>query len=203
LDSPQALNVLMLKILENSNRNFTFSALLTLLLDTPAELSAAAGAAAAAAAAAAGHEDAPSAGVLFAQQQARWADLVVKCLIKSTKALPQVIQVCAQSCSAWPAGCMPSHGPRPALTTARCWSPTPPATLTAPLFHTQTNNNTHTQSIDVCSLLHSIHGFFEALGVEEIRRRSQADDKPLRMVKTILHELCKTQGLNIYKCVAY
>lgn len=76
----QALNVLMLKILENSNRNFTFSALLGLLLDTPTELMSAAAA---------------SGSAQQAQmQQARWADLVVKCLIKSTKALPQVIEVC-------------------------------------------------------------------------------------------------------------
>lgn len=73
----QALNVLMLKILENSNRNYTFSALLSLLLDTPAEL-------AVGPAAPAGAQQ---------LQQARWADLVVKCLIKSTKALPQVIEV--------------------------------------------------------------------------------------------------------------
>jgi cytoskeleton-associated protein 5 len=71
----QALNVLMLKILENSNRNFTFSALLALLLDTPAELTSAGSA------------------QQVQMQQARWADLVVKCLIKSTKTLPQVIEV--------------------------------------------------------------------------------------------------------------
>ena len=75
----QALNVLMLKILENSNRNYTFSALLALLLDTPTELMAGA-------AAAGGAQQTQ-------MQQARWADLVVKCLIKSTKALPQVIEV--------------------------------------------------------------------------------------------------------------
>lgn len=74
----QALNVLMLKILENSNRNFTFSALLSLLLDTPTELTG-------------GLVAAPGAPQQL--QQARWADLVVKCLIKSTKALPQVIEV--------------------------------------------------------------------------------------------------------------
>lgn len=55
------------------------------------------------------------------------------------------------------------------------------------------------QTIDLYSLLLSIHGFFEALGVDEIRRRSQADDKPLRMVKTILHELCKLKGTEIYR----
>jgi hypothetical protein len=74
--APQALNVLMLKILENSNRNYTFSALLSLLLEPPIELTAGATTAGGA-----------------QLQQARWADLVVKCLIKSTKALPQVIEV--------------------------------------------------------------------------------------------------------------
>ena len=37
----------------------------------------------------------------------------------------------------------------------------------------------------------SIHDYFMGLGVDEIRRRGAEDDKPLRMVKTILHELCK------------
>jgi cytoskeleton-associated protein 5 len=55
------------------------------------------------------------------------------------------------------------------------------------------------QTIDLRGLLLSLHAFFEALGVEEIRRRSHADDKPLRMVKTILHELCKLKGTEIYK----
>lgn len=55
------------------------------------------------------------------------------------------------------------------------------------------------QTIDLRSLLLSIHAFFEALGVDEIRRRSHADDKPLRMVKTILHELCKLKGTDIYR----
>ena len=36
--------------------------------------------------------------------------------------------------------------------------------------------------------------FFHSLGVDEIRRRGQCDDKPLRMVKTILHEVCKLVG---------
>jgi hypothetical protein len=37
------------------------------------------------------------------------------------------------------------------------------------------------------------------LGVEEIRKRSAAEDKPLRMVKTILHQLCKMLGYGVYK----
>jgi len=37
------------------------------------------------------------------------------------------------------------------------------------------------------------------LGVEEIRKRSAAEDKPLRMVKTILHQICKLTGYNVYQ----
>ena len=37
---------------------------------------------------------------------------------------------------------------------------------------------------------------FMGLGVDEIRRRGAEDDKPLRMVKTILHELCKLKVCN-------
>ena len=39
-----------------------------------------------------------------------------------------------------------------------------------------------------------LHEYFEQLGVEEIRRRSAVNDKPLRMAKTVLHELCKIKG---------
>jgi hypothetical protein len=45
------------------------------------------------------------------------------------------------------------------------------------------------QDIDLHALLLSIHEFFEALGGEEIRRRGAREDKPLRMVKTVLHEV--------------
>ena len=47
------------------------------------------------------------------------------------------------------------------------------------------------QELDLDMLLMSIHDYFMGLGVDEIRRRGADDDKPLRMVKTILHELCK------------
>lgn len=47
------------------------------------------------------------------------------------------------------------------------------------------------QELDLDMLLMSIHDYFMGLGVDEIRRRGAEDDKPLRMVKTILHELCK------------
>ena len=55
------------------------------------------------------------------------------------------------------------------------------------------------QNIDLAALLSSIHNFFEDLGLDEIRRRASRDDKPLRMVKTILHELCKLKGSEIYR----
>lgn len=45
-------------------------------------------------------------------------------------------------------------------------------------------------------LLMSVHDYFMGLGVDEIRRRGAEDDKPLRMVKTILHELCKLKVCN-------
>ncbi len=47
------------------------------------------------------------------------------------------------------------------------------------------------QDINMDELLLAIHSFFMDLGVDEIRRRGAEDDKPLRMVKTVLHELCK------------
>ncbi len=40
----------------------------------------------------------------------------------------------------------------------------------------------------------SIHKFFEALGAEEVSRRHNTDDKPYRMVKTILHEVRTRAG---------
>jgi len=37
----------------------------------------------------------------------------------------------------------------------------------------------------------TLHMFFESLGSDEIKRRGLEEDKPLRMAKTLLHELCK------------
>ena len=36
-----------------------------------------------------------------------------------------------------------------------------------------------------------IHHYFMSLGVDEIRRRGAQDEKSLRMVKSILHEITK------------
>jgi hypothetical protein len=47
------------------------------------------------------------------------------------------------------------------------------------------------QDVDLATVLLGVHEFFQALGIDEIRQRGTADDKPLRMVKTLLHELCK------------
>lgn len=59
----------MLKLLENCDRNASFAALLSLLLEAPPGV--------------AGEPE----------LEARWSDLVVKCLIKITKALPATIDV--------------------------------------------------------------------------------------------------------------
>eukprot|EP00245_Coleochaete_scutata_P012740 TRINITY_DN4980_c0_g4_i2.p1 TRINITY_DN4980_c0_g4~~TRINITY_DN4980_c0_g4_i2.p1 ORF type:complete len:391 (-),score=85.53 TRINITY_DN4980_c0_g4_i2:134-1180(-) len=72
---------------------------------------------------------------------AKFSDLVVKCLIKQTKALHITIN-----------------------------------------------------EVDLDCLLESIFLYLQELGMEEIRRRAGADDKPLRMVKTVLHELVKVKG---------
>jgi hypothetical protein len=57
------------------------------------------------------------------------------------------------------------------------------------------------RSVDVSALLLEVHDFFDSLGVDEIRRRGQADDKPLRMVKTILHEVTKLLGHDVHDCL--
>nr|VDD06188.1 unnamed protein product [Brassica oleracea] len=52
--------------------------------------------------------------------------------------------------------------------------------------------------VELDRLLQSIHVYLQELGMEEIRRRrAGADDKPLRMVKTVLHELVKLRGAAI------
>ena len=47
------------------------------------------------------------------------------------------------------------------------------------------------QELDVNRLLLVIHEYFSGLGVDEIRRRGAQDEQSLRMVKTLVHELCK------------
>jgi len=51
--------------------------------------------------------------------------------------------------------------------------------------------------LDVSEVLLTIHSFFMLLGVDEIRRRGAEDDRPLRMVKTVLYELTKALGPTI------
>jgi cytoskeleton-associated protein 5 len=48
--------------------------------------------------------------------------------------------------------------------------------------------------LDVSEVLLTVHSFFMVLGVDEIRRRGAEDDRPLRMVKTVLYELTKALG---------
>lgn len=123
----KALNVLMLKILENAERTSAFAVLIYLL--RPLDPS---------------RWPSPASEDVFVARSQKFSDLVVKCLIKLTKVLQNTIF-----------------------------------------------------EVDLDRLLQSIHVYLQELGMEEIRRRAGADDKPLRMVKTVLHELVKLRGTAI------
>ncbi|XP_019427924.1 PREDICTED: protein MOR1-like isoform X2 [Lupinus angustifolius] len=123
----KALNVLMLKILDNADRTSSFVVLINLL--RPLDPS---------------RWPSPASNESFASRNQKFSDLVVKCLIKLTKVLQSTIY-----------------------------------------------------EVDLDRILQSIHLYLQDLGMEEIRRRAGADDKPLRMVKTVLHELVKLRGAAI------
>ncbi|KAK6267582.1 hypothetical protein QUC31_011742 [Theobroma cacao] len=123
----KALNVLMLKILDNADRTSSFVVLINLL--RPLDPS---------------RWPSPASNETFAARNQKFSDLVVKCLIKLTKVLQSTIY-----------------------------------------------------DVDLDRILQSIHVYLQELGMEEIRRRAGADDKPLRMVKTVLHELVKLRGAAI------
>ncbi|XP_051126055.1 protein MOR1 [Andrographis paniculata] len=123
----RALNVLMLKILDNADRTSSFVVLINLL--RPLDPS---------------RWPAPAINESQATRNQKFSDLVVKCLIKLTKVLQSTIY-----------------------------------------------------DIDLDRILQSIHIYLQELGMDEIRRRAGADDKPLRMVKTVLHELVKLRGTAI------
>ncbi|KAG0450884.1 hypothetical protein HPP92_026450 [Vanilla planifolia] len=123
----KALNVLMLKILDNAERTSSFVVLINLL--RPLDPS---------------RWPSPASTENLAIRNQKFSDLVVKCLIKLTKVLQSTIY-----------------------------------------------------DVDLDCVLHSIHVYLQELGMEEIRKRAGADDKPLRMVKTVLHELVKIRGTAI------
>ncbi|CAH9141710.1 unnamed protein product [Cuscuta epithymum] len=123
----KALNVLMLKILDNADRTTSFVVLINLL--RPLDPS---------------RWPSPTANESLATRNQKFSDLVVKCLIKLTKVLQSTIY-----------------------------------------------------DVDLDRILQSIHVYLQELGMEEIRKRAGADDKPLRMVKTVLHELVKLRGTAI------
>ncbi|KAL2601489.1 hypothetical protein AAZV13_10G171300 [Glycine max] len=123
----KALNVLMLKILDNADRTSSFVVLINLL--RPLDSS---------------RWPSPASNESLASRNQKFSDLVVKCLIKLTKVLQSTIY-----------------------------------------------------DVDLDRILQSIHLYLQDLGMEEIRRRAGADDKPLRMVKTVLHELVKLRGAAI------
>ncbi|XP_074307660.1 protein MOR1-like isoform X2 [Silene latifolia] len=123
----KALNVLMLKILDNADRTSSFVVLINLL--RPLDPS---------------KWPATASNEAISVRSQKFSDLVVKCLIKLTKVLQSTIY-----------------------------------------------------DVDLDRILQSIHVYLQELGMEEIRRRAGADDKPLRMVKTVLHELVKLRGTAI------
>ncbi|KAL3519697.1 hypothetical protein ACH5RR_017846 [Cinchona calisaya] len=123
----KALNVLMLKILDNADRTSSFVVLINLL--QPLDPS---------------RWPSPAINESLAIRNQKFSDLVVKCLIKLTKVLQSTIY-----------------------------------------------------EVDLDRILQSIHIYLQELGMVEIRKRAGADDKPLRMVKTVLHELVKLQGTAI------
>ncbi|KAJ8758746.1 hypothetical protein K2173_000467 [Erythroxylum novogranatense] len=123
----KALNVLMLKILDNADRTSSFVVLINLLC--PLDPS---------------RWPSPASSETLAIRNQKFSDLVVKCLIKLTKVLQNTIY-----------------------------------------------------EVDLDRILQSIHIYLQELGMEEIRKRAGADDKPLRMVKTVLHELVKLRGAAI------
>ncbi|KAG8078290.1 hypothetical protein GUJ93_ZPchr0007g5646 [Zizania palustris] len=123
----KALNVLMLKILDNAERTSSFVVLINLL--RPLDPS---------------RWPSPTPSESVSVKNQKFSDLVVKCLIKLTKVLQSTIY-----------------------------------------------------EVDLDRILQSIHTYLQELGMEEIRRRAGADDKPLRMVKTVLHELVKLRGTAI------
>lgn len=123
----KALNVLMLKILDNAERTSSFVVLISLLRPLyPSRW------------------PSPGSSETLAIRNQKFSDLVVKCLIKLTKVLQSTIY-----------------------------------------------------DVDLDRVLQIIHVYLQELGMEEIRKRAGADDKPLRMVKTVLHELVKLQGTAI------
>ncbi|KAL0442796.1 UNVERIFIED_CONTAM: protein MOR1 [Sesamum latifolium] len=123
----RALNVLMLKILDNADRTSSFVVLINLL--RPLNPS---------------RWPAPATNETLINRDQKFSDLVVKCLIKLTKVLQNTIY-----------------------------------------------------DVDLDRILQSIHIYLQELGMDEIRKRAGADDKPLRMVKTVLHELVKLRGTAI------
>ncbi|CAL5346001.1 unnamed protein product [Camellia sinensis] len=140
----KALNVLMLKILDNAERTSSFVVLINLL--RPLDPS---------------RWPSPALNESFASRNQKFSDLVVKCLIKLTKLLEELKEG--------------KEGKKWEL-----------MVLQSTIYE-----------VDLDRILQSIHIYLQELGMEEIRRRAGADDKPLRMVKTVLHELVKLRGTAI------
>jgi len=126
----KGMNVLMLKVLEMSQLNSVIGVLIFLLRTPPPALT--------------------QSGTKT-EMQSRFFNLVVKCLIKTTKRMGALLE----------------------------------------------SGSYNEFEFDVGDVLLKIHDFFEKIGADDLRKRGEDDDKPLRMVKTILYEICRYKGANI------
>ena len=129
----KALNVLVLKVLENIERSDSFCALIALLQQHRGP-----GAA----------SKRPSAPKAAESDTTAFADLVVRCLVKLTKALGATIE-----------------------------------------------------AVDVPRVLLAVHGYLMAFSVDELRKLASTNSRPLRMIKTLLHELVRVKGEAINDCL--
>eukprot|EP00210_Caulerpa_lentillifera_P009280 g8845.t1 len=125
----KGMNALMLKILEMSQINAVIGVLIFLLRIPP-----------------------PFIKTSGKELQDRFENLVVKCLIKTTKRMVSLLETRVQD---------------------------------------------DALGFDISEVIVEIHDFFSKLHPDELRRRGEEDDKPLRMIKTILYELCKYKGVEI------
>ncbi|KAJ1403126.1 TOG domain [Sesbania bispinosa] len=192
----KALNVLMLKILDNADRTSSFVVLINLL--RPLDPS---------------RWPSPASNESFASRNQKFSDLVVKCLIKLTKLLVCVYDIYSafkemnEQFTIIAANCFLIIVSAPVRTSHISAPFTHPLFLVVssefhphhPLFnpHGMVVLQSTIYDVDLDRILQSIHLYLQDLGMEEIRRRAGADDKPLRMVKTVLHELVKLRGAAI------
>lgn len=135
-----------------------------------------------------------------AEEQSKFKDLTVKCLIKVTKSLDDDIKtdrvtrglVTVSVCCAP----VPTHCLCEASSLSTTWkesllhrqvaAPINPEPLRSPYRGVLPT----LQALDLNRILLAIHGYFSSMTSQEIKARGLQEDKPLRMAKTLLHKIC-------------